>query len=123
MVSEFGKELRKIRIDSGEVLRDMAKKLEITSSYLSAIECGKRNIPEDLIDKLKNLYKLDDKRVLSLESAKEKSVKKIEIDIIKNVSNSKRDLALEFARTFEDIDDEFALKLMKYMNKHKDKED
>ena len=57
MVNEFGKELRKIRIDHGEILKNMADKLKMTASYLSAIECGKRNIPEELILKLKDIYK------------------------------------------------------------------
>ena len=45
MITEFGKALRKLRIDRGETLKIMADNLEMTSSYLSAIECGKRNIP------------------------------------------------------------------------------
>ena len=55
MVNEFGKLLRKIRIDNGEILKDMADKLEMTSSYLSAIECGKRNIPNNLIPRLEQI--------------------------------------------------------------------
>ena len=38
MVTEYGKLLRKIRIDHDEILKDMAGKLEITSAYLSSIE-------------------------------------------------------------------------------------
>ena len=80
MVNEFGKILRKIRIDNGEILKDMADKLEMTSSYLSAIECGKRNIPNNLITKLQQLYNLDDEMVSKLEDAKQKYIKKIEIE-------------------------------------------
>ena len=55
MITEFGKELRKLRIDRGEILKTMAEKINVTSSYLSAIECGKRNIPADLIQKLTSI--------------------------------------------------------------------
>ena len=120
MVNEFGKILRKIRIDNGEILKDMADKLEMTSSYLSAIECGKRNIPNNLITKLQQLYNLDDEMVSKLEDAKQKSINKIEIDSISKMSLPKRDLALEFARKFDNIDDEFAKKLMDFMKRHKD---
>ena len=120
MVNEFGKILRKIRIDNGEILKDMADKLEMTSSYLSAIECGKRNIPNNLITKLQQLYNLDDEMVSKLEDAKQKSINKIEIDSISKMSSPKRDLALEFARKFDNIDDEFAKKLMDFMKRHKD---
>lgn len=120
MINEFGKLLRKIRIDNGEILKDMADKLEMTSSYLSAIECGKRNIPNNLIPKLQELYNLDENMVLELQEAKEKSINKIEISAISLMSNSKRDLALEFARKFDNIDDEFAKKLMDFMKRHQD---
>jgi transcriptional regulator with XRE-family HTH domain len=45
MLTEFGQYLRKIRIDCGDLLKDMADKLGVTSSYLSAVETGKRNVP------------------------------------------------------------------------------
>ena len=44
MLTEFGKILRKLRIDRQELLRDMAKNLEVSSAYLSAVETGKRKI-------------------------------------------------------------------------------
>lgn len=47
MLTEFGKLLRIIRINSGDTSKDMAKKLNLSPSYLSAIESGKRNIPAD----------------------------------------------------------------------------
>ena len=37
-----------------------------------------------------------------------------------NRVDKKRDLALEFARKFDDIDDEFAKKLMDFMKRHQD---
>ena len=48
MLTEFGKLLRIIRINSGDTSKDMAKKLNLSPSYLSAIESGKRNIPLDI---------------------------------------------------------------------------
>lgn len=47
-LTEFGKFSRKLRIDNGELLKDMAIKLNVTVSYLSAVEIGKRNIPEKM---------------------------------------------------------------------------
>ena len=48
MLTEFGKLLRIIRINSGDSSREMARKLGFSPSYLSAIESGKRNIPTDM---------------------------------------------------------------------------
>ena len=43
MITPFGKYLRKLRIDHDEKLKDMAAKLGVTGSYLSAVEIGKRD--------------------------------------------------------------------------------
>ena len=48
MLTEFGKALRKIRIDRQQLLKDMANKLGVSSAYLSAVENGKRRMPQDL---------------------------------------------------------------------------
>ena len=46
MLSEFGKFCRKLRMEKNELLIDMAQKLEVKSSFLSAVEVGKKSIPE-----------------------------------------------------------------------------
>lgn len=63
MVTEFGKYLRKVRVDNNEIMKDMSDKLFITPSYLSAIECGKRRIPDDLAYKVCKLYGIDQEEI------------------------------------------------------------
>ncbi|MBD9208780.1 MAG: helix-turn-helix transcriptional regulator [Eubacteriales bacterium] len=58
MLTEFGKLLRIIRINSGDSSREMARKLGFSPSYLSAIESGKRNIPTDMEKLLSKSYPL-----------------------------------------------------------------
>lgn len=67
MVTQLGKILRIVRINTGDSMRDMAKKLDLSVSYLSAIENGKRNVPEDFEFKILNSYDLssEDKESLS----------------------------------------------------------
>ena len=48
MLTKFGKELRKIRIENDEILKDMADKLNVTAAYLSAVENGNRKVPDAL---------------------------------------------------------------------------
>lgn len=120
MITEFGKVLRKLRIDRGEILKNMADKLEMTSSYLSAIECGKRNIPSDFIEKLASLYELDESQIAELNSAKDESLNSIEI-CIEGKNASQRDLALQFARKFNDIDEDFAKQMLSLLKKKEDK--
>ena len=44
MITPIGKFLRKLRIDTGEILKDMAEKLHVSPSFLSAVENGKKKI-------------------------------------------------------------------------------
>ncbi|MFD0587611.1 hypothetical protein ACFQZE_06325 [Paenibacillus sp. GCM10027627] len=61
MLTEFGKFVRKLRIDNDELLKHMANKLEVSSSYLSAVEIGKCNLPDEWKEVIINSYKLDNK--------------------------------------------------------------
>ncbi|UKS54911.1 helix-turn-helix domain-containing protein [Exiguobacterium acetylicum] len=72
MITPFGKFCRKIRIDHNEILKDMSTKLGVTLSYLSAVENGKRAIPEDWVGRITELYNLnEDERFLLQESVYE----------------------------------------------------
>lgn len=68
MLTDFGKELRKIRIDNNEFLKDMANKLGVTVSYLSAVENGKRDIPDEWLDKIINDYNLSKNEIINLKT-------------------------------------------------------
>ncbi len=57
-VTPYGKQLRKLRIEREEGGDDMASRLDISSSYLSMIERGKRDIPDDFTDKIAETYGL-----------------------------------------------------------------
>ncbi len=105
MVTEYGKLLRKIRIDQDEILKDMAGKLEITSAYLSSIENGKRPIPVNMTKTIVAKYKLDDFMADSLLEAEDSIKKNVEINL--NTANqSQKTVVLSLARQFEQLTDE-----------------
>lgn len=103
MITDFGKVLKKYRIDTNESLRDMAYKLGITASYLSAIECGKRNIPENLIEKINNVYHLSDDKLNELYKAKDNSIKTVLINV-DGVNQYNRNIALQLSKCIDTID-------------------
>ena len=94
--TELGKMLRKLRIDREETLGDMAERLGCTSSYLSAIEKGKRPAPAGFASKLAKLYSLspDDERDIA--AAADKTVRNVKVDL-GATSDVKREAALVFA--------------------------
>ena len=57
-LTEFGKFLRKLRIDNGELLKDMAIKLNTTPAFLSMVETGRRSIPKKLEEEIEKSYSL-----------------------------------------------------------------
>lgn len=57
-MTEFGRLLKIIRVNCGDTAKEMADKLYLSPSYLSAIESGKRNIPANLIGTIANVYNL-----------------------------------------------------------------
>jgi transcriptional regulator with XRE-family HTH domain len=103
MLTEFGQFLRKLRIDRGKLLKDMADTLGVSASYLSAVETGKRNIPSGWVAKIAEDYSLDLFEQEGLTRAAQNSVREVNLDLTK-MSQPKKETALLFARQFERID-------------------
>lgn len=114
MLTDFGRFLRKIRIDSGEILKDMAEKLNVSAAYLSAVEMGKRNIPEQWVNKISELYNLSEEEKNNLHKAADNSAKSITLNF-DNISNTRKETAILFAREFENVDTETLDKIKKLL--------
>ena len=122
MVTEYGKILRKIRIDSGEVLGDMAENLEISSSYLSSIETGSRNVPQNFTDLISEKYDLQKSIIKKLRKAEVSNLKEIKLPFNDKISNMRKETAVIFARTFNNIDDDDMEKIRAILVKREDKD-
>lgn len=60
MLDNFGRLVRDIRITRSLLLYDMAKALDISPAELSAIETGKKPVPDWFIPTLKEKYGIGD---------------------------------------------------------------
>lgn len=56
----FGFVLKSIREEKGDSRKDLAKKLDVTPTFIYNIEIGKRNVPNKWIEKIVDLYNLSD---------------------------------------------------------------
>lgn len=90
---KISEELKSIRLSNGDNLRSMATKLNVTSAFLSAIENGKKNMPESLIYKMKEVYGLDGEIVEQLKTSAMESQKIISLNL-SNKNSSQRELAV-----------------------------
>lgn len=103
MLTKFGKQLRKIRIEGDEILKDMADKLGVTVAYLSAVENGKRAVPDSWVHIIVDKYGLDEEAEFELQKSAYENKTEIKISL---EDEKKSDLALSFARKFKDLTDE-----------------
>lgn len=80
-MTEFGRILRIIRVNTGDSARKMANKLYISPAYLSAIENGKRSIPSSLITNIATVYNLTERDKTRLRNAVLSNNKPFKIDL------------------------------------------
>lgn len=107
MLTSLGKFLRKLRIDHGEILKDMADKLQVTASFLSAVENGKKQMPSEWNAQICELYSLTDLQKSDFTTAVAETSKAIEMKLVE-ANLDRRELAVSFARSFSSLDDEQA---------------
>lgn len=107
-ISEYGELLKHLRINKHEMLKNMAGKLGLNSSYLSAIESGNRDIPPDLTDKICTEYGLDEGQRKELKEAELNTDRKlVQIDMKKiNENRLAKEVVLNFAGKAESLTDE-----------------
>ena len=66
-----------------------------------------------------SIYNLSEKEQQELSKARDQSLKSIEI-ALSATNICTRDLALQFARKFDDMDDELAIQILKFLNHSKE---
>lgn len=116
--TSFGEFMRILRVKNHEVMGDVAKMLGVKVPFLSAVENGKKNVPSEWIDKIIDHYSLNEDERLKLEEAIEES--KTQYKIIMNDSGvNQRKVALQFARSFDGMDDETAIKILDLLKNRK----
>lgn len=111
-ITEYGRFIRELRKNKKENLNIMSKKMNVSISFLSSLESGKKQIPKDFVDKLVLVYNLDEIQKIRLINAIDLSNNKTTIRL-NNLSPSKKKLVLNIARNIENISDENAEEMIK----------
>lgn len=118
MLTEFGKSIRKIRLDKGILLKEMAESLGITPSYLSSIEHGKRKVPKGLIESLVKNFNLSREQEDELIESARKSALSIKIELSGRDAKT-MEFANAFARKFDNLSDNQVEEIMKVLKEDK----
>lgn len=97
-VTDFGKKLRKLRIDHEVMLKTMADSIGVSSPYLSAIETGRKPVNAHLLNSIINTLQLSEQEGAELT----RLASKLEPDVvIKGGDVYETELALMFARRMD----------------------
>lgn len=97
--------LKVLRVYNSETSIHMAKKLDMSLSYLSAIENSKRKIPDDFLDKLFKAYNLDEKKKEEFKEAYELAKTEAVINM-SEMKDSQKEFTLLCARKISELSDE-----------------
>lgn len=118
MISEFGRLVRKYRIDLHMKLGEMAKGIKVTPAYLSAVENNKKKLTADLVEKVVIFLGLDLNSANEVRdsAARSRSEHVINTESQTGVAN---DAVAMFARSIESsaLSEDQAKKILHILNK------
>lgn len=100
MLTPFGKCLRMMRMDHGELMKDMADTLGVTPAYLSAVENGKKQPTKELVNRLQSSYNLDEEYLNKIEEARAYTTNTIMLDFDNETDG---ELSIMFARRLSSL--------------------
>ena len=102
MITNFGKFLRKLRVDHNEFLKDMAARLGVTVAYLSAIEHGKHDVPDHWMHLLATIYDLTPEQITEMQTYAYENKDNIKIRLSHRTPKD-RELILAFAQSINNL--------------------
>ena len=112
--TKFGEFMRIQRIKHHEVMGDTAKLFGVKLPFISTVESGKRNVPEEWIPVLIEHYDLSPIEQAELIDAVEHSKTQMKINLTA-ANNTQRRLAVQFQRSFENLDEDTAAAIIKLL--------
>lgn len=114
--TSFGDYLKSLRAKYHEVMGDSAKLFGVSLPFMSAVENGKKKVPAGWYEILVEHYQLIGDEQKKLQEAIEQSCTQIKINLDRSHSYQ-REMAIQFQRSFDNIDEEAAEKIMDILKK------
>lgn len=111
MRTKLGDLLRSIRMKADISLRKMASSLDVSPAFLSAVENGKKKMPDAWLSLIPETYNLSTDEIEEFKDIAYESFDTVAVNIA-NASEANKKLAIRFARRFEDIDEKTSEELL-----------
>lgn len=120
MRTKLGDFLRGLRMKDDISLRKMAADLGISPAFLSAVENGKKKMPDAWFALIPEKYNLTDNESDEFKDIAYESFETVELNFAKAKDANKK-LAIRFARRFDEIDEKTCEELLEVLeNKFKE---
>lgn len=103
-LTPFGAELRKLRIDKELRLFDLAEKMGISSAMLSAVETGRKAIPDGFVHRIARALDLNAAEIKALRLAADRTRNEVRVD---HLRGDQREVVAAFARQLNDLPIDF----------------
>ena len=110
MITEFGKFIRKLRIDETVTLRKMADDLGLSPAYLSSVETGKKKITGNYLDAVVSYFQLSGEAATEVKHLAAISQKELTMSLEK-ANQKQKNSAVMFARRLNTLTDDEIEKL------------
>ncbi len=105
MLTALGQELRRLRMQREMTLRSMARALNLSPAFVSAVETGKKAVPQSFVENLAQVLRLSKAERQAIEAAIGNLKKSVTVKLHKNDSATVQ-LAFSFARRFPELTEE-----------------
>jgi transcriptional regulator with XRE-family HTH domain len=118
-LTPFGIAVRKLRLEKGQRLLDMAHAVGKSVAFLSAIETGRKPIPDGFVALIGQSLDLTGDEIRKLRVAADQTRKEVRVD---KLSSQDRELVAAFARRLDDVPETLRIALRKIVLKSQDSE-
>lgn len=95
-ITEFGRVVRTERARLGETLQSMADELQATPAFLSALETGRKKIPDQWVGKIESFFASKGTRLTNLRQLADVANQQVSVE---GLSPAQQMLVAGFART------------------------
>lgn len=118
MITPLGVAIRKLRLDKNQTkLKEMANDLEVTSSYLSAVEHGKKAVSDSFIKQIYVYFKSQGMTLKEWKKLAADSQPSYKMDL-----TTDREIKLAFGRKFDSLSNKQKQAIQKLLEKGGDSE-
>ena len=98
-LTAFGKEVRKLRLDKGVSLMDMADALGCSAAFVSSVETGRKDPPEGYVSQTAKFLKLNKESASQLQKLAMETRNIVRL----RPTSKNREVVAEFARKFDSL--------------------